>query len=169
MLAVGWERLTLEAVARQLGVSHSSLYKHVRNREELVAVAVEHVVTQLPPPALTADSLSLLEGEGWAMWNMLEEQPGLALEMSVQSVPPPAADARADQVVAALVGAGYSGDDALLATDLVYDLAFDVALRSHHLRIHHPEPEGFQPPREWFQKKLNVVLAGVAEVLAPRP
>lgn len=166
MLQVGFERLTVEAVAAQLGVRHSSLYKHVRSRDDLVVLAAEAIVEGLAAPAFDAPWLTLLEQEAWVIWDMLEHHPGLALEMVVQSAPPPAAIARGEAVEAALCAAGLTPEDATLAADVVYDLAFDVAIRSHHIRAHQPIPTGC-PPIATGSPRSSPSLAGIATALGP--
>jgi hypothetical protein len=143
------------------------LYKHVDNRDDLVRLAVDWLASRMPPPSADGGPLAVLDREAWAIWELLERHPGLALEMTVQSVPPASVDARGARVERFLRDGGLGADQALLALDLVADLAFDVAIRSHHNRQHAAHPEQLPADRDWFALKLEVVLAGIEAVLLP--
>lgn len=62
---------------------------------------------------------------------------------------------------------GFSPDNAFLAVDLVMDLAFDVAIRSHYYYAHTPRRD--DETNTLYFLKLDVVLDGIAVRLAPPP
>ena len=51
----GSAAVTMRRMAGDLGVVASSLYVHVRNRDELLALALEYVLEEIGPPELTGD------------------------------------------------------------------------------------------------------------------
>ncbi|MBN9179457.1 MAG: TetR family transcriptional regulator, partial [Microbacterium sp.] len=49
-LDLGFDGLTVTAVGDRLGVSHAALYRHVRDRDDLVRAATERLAERHPPP-----------------------------------------------------------------------------------------------------------------------
>lgn len=81
-LEIGIENLTMTSVADRLGSSHQSLYRWVRNRDELVALVADTYVQRLDVTPTT--------GEDWRQWlhrfadalrrAVLDNLPGFAIE-----------------------------------------------------------------------------------------
>jgi AcrR family transcriptional regulator len=59
-LEIGLERATVRNVAAHLGMSVPGLYHHVRTREELLAIAAAHGLSELPLPED--------DGQPWTTW-----------------------------------------------------------------------------------------------------
>lgn len=59
-LAIGLDRATVRSVAQQLGMSVPGLYHHVNGRDDLVQLAIEHSMRDLPLPDDT--------GQHWSRW-----------------------------------------------------------------------------------------------------
>jgi AcrR family transcriptional regulator len=51
----GWEKLTIRRLAADLGVGATTLYHHVRDREDLLVQLVNDVAKQIPRPDRVAD------------------------------------------------------------------------------------------------------------------
>jgi AcrR family transcriptional regulator len=51
----GWEKLTVRRLAAELGVGATTLYHHVRDKDDLLVQLLEHYAGQLPRPELPAD------------------------------------------------------------------------------------------------------------------
>ena len=51
----GWQRLTIRALAAELGIGTTTLYHHVRDREDLLVQLIGEVVAQMDRPELPAD------------------------------------------------------------------------------------------------------------------
>jgi AcrR family transcriptional regulator len=51
----GWERLTIRSLAAELGVGATTLYHHVRNKEDLLIQLLNDWAAQAPRPELPAD------------------------------------------------------------------------------------------------------------------
>src|SRR3954471_10335972 len=75
---VGYEQLSMEAVAARSGVAKTTIYRRYRDKAELVAAAVEHRTPARPPePAgesLREDLLSLVT---WLARSIAEQEVGL--------------------------------------------------------------------------------------------
>jgi AcrR family transcriptional regulator len=50
----GIDALTLRAVASELGSSPMAIYRHVRNRDELLVLLLDHLASELPRPSFSA-------------------------------------------------------------------------------------------------------------------
>jgi AcrR family transcriptional regulator len=49
----GWEKLTIRRLAGELGVGATTLYHHVRDREDLLVLLLNHFADQIPLPDLS--------------------------------------------------------------------------------------------------------------------
>lgn len=166
-LAVGFERLTVEAVAEQLGVTHSTLYHHIRNRDELATLAFGRLITTARWPSPSPDWRTFLTDQAVGLWQILERHPGLAREIALQVDPGPQVYEHGDRVTAHFVSLGFAPDHADLILDTVIDLTFDVAIRSQYLAKAGALNSG-PTPTEWFHRKLELVLDGVEHQLSRR-
>ncbi|WP_182348049.1 TetR/AcrR family transcriptional regulator [Tomitella gaofuii] len=50
----GWDRLTMRRLASELGIGPTTLYHHVRDREELLLLLIDEYASGIPRPALPA-------------------------------------------------------------------------------------------------------------------
>jgi AcrR family transcriptional regulator len=48
----GWEKLTVRRLAGELGIGATTLYHHVRDKEDLLLLLLNEYAEQLPPPEL---------------------------------------------------------------------------------------------------------------------
>lgn len=53
----GWERLTIRRLALQLGIGATTLYHHVRDKQELLLLLLDEYVSSIPRPDLPHDPL----------------------------------------------------------------------------------------------------------------
>ncbi|GIH99224.1 hypothetical protein Pta02_12330 [Planobispora takensis] len=190
-LAVGFGNLTLTTVAERLSASHSALYRHVADREDLVAAAVDRVIQLAEWPEPGDDWRAYLSAQGWTVWRLLEAHPGLDRELLALTRIPRGLMARFGAAVQGLVGHGFTLEAAFLAADTVYDLAVSQSALAGQLDA--PAGESTvradtagdladvagpgiapllrealaDPSHVWFTRKLELVLDGVAVRLAP--
>lgn len=191
-VAVGFPDLSVSEVARVLGVNHATLYRYVHGREELAGLAVDRIFSAAERPEPDGDWRSYLEATVWAVWDLFDAHPGLAEEFSALPPYSPALVEWMNTVSSHLVELGFDPRGALLACDIVVDMACDSHSGWERMDAWRAEGSrrqamrsGFVPrvaaefrpavsemveavPREWFAAKLEVALAGVAAKLAPR-
>jgi len=124
--AEGGDALTMRRVADEIGVSASSLYGHVDNKEELVQLVLEQIMTeiQFPPPSGNWQDMLRM----WARQTraVFRRHPGVA-GLTLGRVPfGPAMLAGAERMLAVLRGAGIPDQVAAYAGDLgsLYVAAF---------------------------------------------
>lgn len=197
VLDIGFHDLTFSAVAARLGVAQATLYRHARTRDELVRLGLDLALRGEEWPGLDGDWHPLLERWAVASWRAWERYPGAAAEVA-RGVIPASIVTIADSVAAALVERGFTATAAVLAVDLVFDLAADSRRGAEAFDARLPGQEGGMratverqwraplrgpagedvrsamidaitaDPFEWFHGKLAVVLAGIGHELAGR-
>lgn len=108
--SAGLEALSMSALAQRAGLPAHVLYRHVRNRGDLLGAMAEHAIAPRrpdrgSPPPDPRDHLERLAREEWAMYR---RHPWL-LGILATNRPPtgPAVLAMVDRTVAALTRAGY--------------------------------------------------------------
>src|SRR5262245_54156457 len=108
----------MRILADRAGMPAHLLYRHVRNRVDLLTAMAEHVVAArapgvAPPPHDPRHQLDLLAREEWAMYR---RHPWMLTVLATDRPPVgPAVLAMVDRVVAALTGAGYEPAEAFRA------------------------------------------------------
>lgn len=165
-MAVGFGNLTIEAVATHLDTAHSAIYHHVKNREALVELAMNHLMRREVWPAPGPDWRAHLDANSKAVWGLLRRHPGLALELTAQTAHSSALQAFTASLSSHLEMLGFDSSDAYLAADLVIDLPFDVSIRAHYY-AEAADGDLWDGIDDWFEAKLEIVLAGIASELAP--
>ncbi len=124
VLAIGFQDLTFAAVAKRLNVGEATLYRHAANRDELVRLGLDLALRNTKWPSLDGPWKPLLERWALAVWHAWEANPGAVLEMN-RGVMSNSMASLFDQVGVALVERGFTPRNAVLAADMVFDLAAD--------------------------------------------
>ncbi len=196
VLEIGFVGLTFAAVAERLGIGQATLYRHAANRDELVGLGLDLALQRFVWPDLDGSWREVLESWAVASWRAWEKHPGAVLE-AARGVCTDSIARLADTVATALVERGFSARDAVLAVDLVFDLALDNrrgveafaapastddvrAGMEHRWRdemdapVHTREVRAEMvrairmEPFDWFRTKLSVVLDGIEHSLASK-
>lgn len=162
VLAVGFERLTIASVAKHLGTAHSAVYHHVKDRSVLLGLTVDHLINTTAWPPLSSNWRETLREYATTFWDLLDNHPGLALEITVHSMPSLSYQRLIHTLIQHLTSLGFTAHEALLGVDLVMDLTIDASLRAHFQEMRFPadDPDAF---RDWFLKKVDVAIAGIAD------
>lgn len=74
----GGHALTMRRVAHQIGVSASSLYGYVANKEELVQLVLEQIIEEIPTSAPAGDWQDMMRQFGREMLGVFMRHPGVA-------------------------------------------------------------------------------------------
>lgn len=127
-LEIGFSRLTMSAVGTRLGISHSTLYGYFRNRDELIAAAIEHVVDAIEWPEPGADWREFLITTARAHWRLYAAHPGLAREITALRLTGPALVRRDNQTGVRLLRYGFRPVDAVLVVDMLAELVAQAFL-----------------------------------------
>jgi TetR/AcrR family transcriptional regulator, tetracycline repressor protein len=74
----GGEALTMRRVAEEIGVSASALYGYVANKEELVQLVFEQIISEVEIPADSGDWKEVVRAFAREMLGIFERHPGVA-------------------------------------------------------------------------------------------
>ncbi|MEU9131917.1 TetR/AcrR family transcriptional regulator C-terminal domain-containing protein [Kitasatospora sp. NPDC048540] len=106
--AEGAAALTMRRLAAELGTSAMSLYRHVQNRDQLLALMVDAAYAQAHPPTPAPSGWrSRLELSARAQWRLYQEHPWLAAAMNLaRPLLAPNGMRHVEEALAALEGLG---------------------------------------------------------------
>jgi AcrR family transcriptional regulator len=190
-LEIGLAELTMTAVGKRLGISHSTLYGYFRSRDELAAAAVDHAVDAIEWPQPGQDWRAFLAATAWAHWRLYDSHPGLAQEIIFLRLTSAALVRRYNLTGVALLEFGFGSQDAALIMDMIAELVVQAfiggtggepGMRPPH-SAHAQRRELIEPwldsydqrlrtvliaavagsPEAWFERKLALFLDGVAQ------
>lgn len=133
VLEVGFAHVSTTVVARHLGVDQSSLYRHIRSRDELIMGAVDRVLQAQPWPDIDNRWECYVHDMALCLWQMLRAHPGMATVMLAMQGFPPRAGALLNEGVAAFVADGWNMEDAVLLLDSVADMTLYTVLQTEHM------------------------------------
>ena len=106
--------LTMRSVSDELQVSVGALYKHVKGREELIALVVEKILSQAPPVSPDAgDGWLALRAQVLGLQALVDLYPGLDQAVIAHSPNSPKANELRREGIAALRAEGLTLDEAL--------------------------------------------------------
>ncbi|MEX3105830.1 TetR/AcrR family transcriptional regulator [Streptomyces sp. V2] len=189
-VAVGFEELSMSAVARHLGVKHSTLYRYFPHKGALLAAAADHVVAAMDWPAPCPSWRPYLRALARTTFRMFEAHPGLALHVAALRGGLVEYARQGARTAAVLVDTGLDPEFAVLAQDLVNEqvLLFFLAGQQEgqpatnteetaQLRrvmlddvrdaVPGPVADAFERvvggrPEDWLNRKIEVILDGIA-------
>lgn len=189
-LSIGFANATMAEIGKHLGVKHSSLYRHVKSRDDILLAAADLAI---------ARSISELEADNWrsymqkiahAGWTLFQTYPGLADFITRMEYAPPSMIRAFSNACKALETFGFSPDDAALLVDSVMDMTCDSSTLRHQLEVTNKggktNADSFvhaleeiaseddtlsrhaffikkmiqSDPKDWWQKKLDLILDG---------
>ncbi|MGD9429135.1 TetR/AcrR family transcriptional regulator [Arthrobacter russicus] len=139
-IGLGFEDLTMSTVAASLGVKHSSLYRHVGSRDDLVSMAIDLMASEAKWPTPGADWREYLEKFTDVMWTMYEEFPGVAPELQRLPAPPSSVVYIFAASTEALIDFGFDPESAVLIVDTISALTIDSYMNAYRLRISRMKP-----------------------------
>lgn len=194
-LTIGLDKVTLAAIGQRLGVDHSSLYRHVKGREDILAAAADRAIATLDWERSTRDWRTYVEAAAEAVWDLYARYPGLAGVIRAMQTTPPAGIRAFSAACRRLEAFGFTPEAAVLVMDSVMDMTSDSSLGWQHLQIQ-AETGGtiadslrrswqaqieLDPatashvalmsaiitgdPKDWWRKKLSLLLDGAATML----
>jgi AcrR family transcriptional regulator len=129
--ADGVDALSMRALATRLGVVPGALYRHVRNREQLLDLVLDEVLAQvdfdIDRSLPWTDRVKLLAHR---LRTVLQDRPGIAALLKTRDPLGPHSLALAEAFLATLQKAGLPDHQTGLAYSLIYDYTLGFALSS---------------------------------------
>jgi AcrR family transcriptional regulator len=136
--ADGLNALTMQAVARRLGVTAMALYRHVRDKAELLDRVVEALLTEFPLPADDLPWDERLRTVGRSIRDVARRHPAVFPLLLQRPATTPESRRVREAVCLALEEAGFAPDEARRAERLVSTavLGFAVSEATGRFRGH---------------------------------
>ena len=189
-LAIGLSSVKMKAVGEKLGVDHSSLYRHVKGRDDLIFMALERALSKLDCEQDSSDWRDFLRFRANAVWALCDAYPGLASALRTMKTIPPSVFAGYARACRRLEEHGFAMDDAMLIIDVLMDMTVTSAFRREQLLENNSTaaetmtsplesagdaelaPYGARmkeimtsPSKGWWERKLNLMIEGAAALL----
>jgi AcrR family transcriptional regulator len=108
----GIEALTMRRVARELGSSPMAIYRHVRDKDELLILLLDRLAMELPRPQFSADPRERAHQACRFMRDSLAEYEWIIDVLAQGDLIAPAILWLLEEIVAALMACGLSGPQA---------------------------------------------------------
>ncbi len=113
-LAIGLDQFTMKAVADRLGVGISTLYQHVKNRDEVVRLAaLRQALTRTPPEDSGQHWAELAVAYAEDLLNTLVSQPQLIVELIKGGLGPRVEADVLEHFLTAMQEHGFAAEEAL--------------------------------------------------------
>jgi TetR/AcrR family transcriptional regulator, tetracycline repressor protein len=114
----GGDALTMRRVADEIGVSASALYGYVANKEELIQLVLEQIISEIPVPPEAVDWQDFVRTFAREMYGIFKRHPGVAM-LTMGRVPfGPSMMAGAERMLAELRAAGLPDQVVAFVGDL---------------------------------------------------
>ncbi len=108
----GIEALTMRSVAREVGASPMAIYRHVRDKDELLVLVLDQLAREVPRPALSSDPRTRLREACRAMRDGLAEHDWIVEVLAQGDLIAPSILWLIEEIVAALMACGCSEREA---------------------------------------------------------
>ncbi|MFD9720969.1 TetR/AcrR family transcriptional regulator, partial [Streptomyces sp. NPDC059076] len=132
-LAEGLADFSMPSVAARLGVSHSTLYRYVHDRDDLVRTAIGLAVERSRWPESELPWRELLGEFADRIWELCDAHPGFAQAVLTTPGTPPAIIERLVRYARSLVAAGLTDREAVVSVDFVAELVLTTWVAMRHL------------------------------------
>ncbi len=121
--------LTMQAIGRRLGVEAMSLYRHVRNKDDILDGIVDLVFAEIELPGDRSNWRTVLRARSISTRAALRRHPWAITLMESRMAPGPSNLRSHDEMLAVLLDAGFSAAMATHATNLVDSYVLGFALQ----------------------------------------
>jgi AcrR family transcriptional regulator len=136
----GLRAVTMQAVARRLGVTPMALYRHVANKADLLDALVEGLLTEFPLPAADLPWDERLRALGRSIREVARHHPSLFPLLLQRPAATPESRRVRDAVCAALEEAGLGAAQARRAERLLSTVVLGFAASEAAGRFRHHPP-----------------------------
>jgi AcrR family transcriptional regulator len=135
----GLEALTMQRVGEAVGAEAMSLYRHVRNKEDLLDGVVDLVFAEIELPPTDTDWKTAMRGRAVSARDVLRRHAWAVGLMESRAAPGPANLHHHDAVLGVLFGAGFSSAMATHAYNLLDSFIYGFALQERSLPFGTPD------------------------------
>lgn len=198
-LAIGLDKVSLQAIGSRLGVDHSSLYRHVAGRDDILNAAVDLAIGRIDWEQQASDWRTYLRNAAETVWDLCERHPGLADTIRQLDTTSPSLIRAFLMICRYLESFGFTPSDAVLIVDSVMDMTVESS--SGWRRLASPSDSGgniagkirqswedearrasaedthlllmqnviSDAPKDWWLRKLELLLNGADFMWIIRP
>ena len=135
----GLEAVTMQRIGEQVGAEAMSLYRHVRNKDDVLDGIVDLVFDEIEVPLAQADWRTAMRERANSARAVLRRHPWAIGLMESRSVPGPANMRHHDAVLGVLARAGFSSEMAVHAYNLLDSFIYGFALQERGMPFGTPE------------------------------
>ena len=135
----GTAALTMERIGRRLGVEAMSLYRHVRNKDDILDGIVDLVFAEIELPADRSDWRTVLRAQAISTRAALRRHPWAITLVELRVTPGPANLRIHEDAITVLLDAGCSAVMATHAYNLVDSYVYGFALQEASLPFSNAE------------------------------
>src|SRR5712692_7708775 len=135
----GIEALTMQNIGRRVGAEAMSLYRHVRNKEDILDGSVDIVFSEIDLPSSGTDWKTAMRQRAISAREVLLRHPWAIGLMESRTTPGPANLRHHDSVLGVLREAGFSSGMATHAYNLLDSYIYGFALQQRSLPVATPE------------------------------
>ena len=142
----GFDGLTMRSVAKRLGVQSASLYWHVRDKDELLALIADAICAEIKPPDADQPWIDQLQAMAWEFRRVLHAHRDAALVLA--NTPPVGpnrlglAERMLTVVVQSGIAPGVAAKAGLLFTDYVTNAVIEEGRAQAMTDVLRSEAEG---------------------------
>ena len=137
--AGGTGALTMQQIGRRLGVEAMSLYRHVRNKDDILDGIVDLVFAEIELPADRSSWRAVLRARSISARAALRRHPWAITLMESRMSPGPATLRGREDVLAVLLDAGFSAAMATHAHNILDSYVYGFALQEAQLPFSNAE------------------------------
>ncbi|MEN3536781.1 helix-turn-helix domain-containing protein [Microbispora sp. ZYX-F-249] len=134
----GWEKLTIRRLAAELGIGATTLYHHIRDKDDLLVLLLNHYVDQLERPLLPAEPRERIVAAAIALHDALAAWPWAAEVLTSDGFVGLLDESALWMVEAIVAGAHDHGCTSVQAVDLFrgiwYYTVGEILVRAHSAR-----------------------------------
>lgn len=146
--AYGWEKVTIRRLAAEIGVGATTLYSHVRDKEDLLFLLIHEYAEQIPHPELPDDPRERIITAAVAIHDGLTAWPWAAEVLTTDGFIARLGDSflsLVETILAGVVGAGGTPDQSVrIFRSIWYYTVGEILVRTH---TRHREMDEEDPAR----------------------
>ena len=138
----GVESVTIRRVADSLGVSPMALYRHVRDKDDLLVLLVDRLAQRLEHPALPADPRGRLLALWKTLYDGLAVHPWLPEVLARRQLMASSVLWAVEEVHVAFCDGGLTLDEAVVAYRVVWEFTLGALLVRAGIGLERPSVQG---------------------------
>lgn len=131
----GWEKLTMRRLAVETGTAPTTLYHHVRDKEDLLLQLLEYYAAEIPRPELPSDPRERIIAAATVMHDALAGWPWVVEVLTGDDLVSESALWMVEQILAGVVDSGRTPDEAVhVYRSIWYYTAGEIMIRARSAR-----------------------------------